>query len=381
MKEYPHIIIGGGIIGLSVGWQLLRAGIPVEIYEEYSAPRSGAGWNAAGMLAPQAEAGYEEEALFNLCNQSLALYEKFLEELSEDVQKVVVPKLYKCGSLLVAVTSDDIKTLERQNNFRTSIGYGGKMLRGSEAREREPLLSPKVKQALYLEHDAQINNRKLLEALLEAFINRGGILHEHSHVDRIISRNGIAEAIEIQGEQFQTSGISVAAGALIGKISGIDSVGIRPVKGQMISLKGDPLSQLQHLIRSPRVYIAAKDDDRLLIGASVEEQGISRSITAGPIMELLHYAWEVIPLVYELEISELQSGLRPASRDHCPIIGGSDIEKLFYATGHYRNGILLAPLTSYALRNEIVYGKKMERFEEFSPQRFTNKTKIVEEIV
>ena len=381
MSTKPHIIIGGGIIGLSVGWQLLRAGIPVEIYEESSAPRSGAGWNAAGMLAPQAEAGYEEEALFNLCNQSLALYEKFLDELREDVQEIVVPKLNRCGSLLVAITSDDIKTLERQNDFRTSLGHGGKILRASEAREREPLLSPKVKQALYLEHDAQINNRKLLEALFEAFINRGGILHGHSHVDRIIVRNGIAEAIEIGESIHQSSGITVAAGALIGKISGIDSVGVRPVKGQMISLKSDSSSQLQHLIRSPRVYLATKEDGRLLVGASVEEQGTSRSITAGPIMELLHYAWEAVPLVYELEITELQSGLRPASRDHCPIIGESDIEKLFYAAGHYRNGILLAPLTSYALRDEIIHEKKMQEFGKFSPLRFMNMTKIVEEIV
>jgi glycine oxidase len=378
VAEHPHIIIGGGIIGLSVGWQLLRAGIPVEIYEESSAPRSGAGWNAAGMLAPQAEAGYEEEALFNLCNQSLALYEKYLDELSEDVRKVSVPILDRCGSLLVAVTSDDIKILERQNNFRASLGHAGIMLRGNEVREREPLLSPKVKQALYLENDAQIDNRKLLEALLEAFINRGGILHEHSHIERIIIRNGVAEGIEFSEEIRPASSITIAAGALIGKITGIDSVGIRPVKGQMVALKSDPSNQLHYLIRSPRVYIAEKDDGRLLVGASVEEQGISRSITAGPIMELLHYAWEVLPLIYELEIMELQSGLRPASRDHCPIIGESDIEKLFYATGHYRNGILLAPFTSYAMRDEIIFGKKYKDLKEFSPQRFMIKTIIVQ---
>ncbi len=381
MSNKPHIIIGGGIIGLSLGWQLLRAGIPVEIYEESSAPHSGAGWNAAGMLAPQAEAGFEEEALFNLCNLSLSLYEQFLQELNEDVQKAMVPKLDRCGSLIVAITSDDIKILERQNNFRKSLGHGGKIISGNEAREREPLLSPKVKQALYLENDAQINNRKLLEALLEAFINRGGIIHDYSHVDRIHISHGIAEAIVIGETIHQASGITVAAGALIGKISGIDTVGIRPVKGQMIALKSDSLNQLNHLIRSPRVYLAAKDDGRLLIGASVEEQGRSRNITAGPIMELLHYAWEVVPLIYELEITDLQSGLRPASRDHCPIIGESDIKNIFYAAGHYRNGILLAPLTAYALKDEIISGKKETKLKEFSPQRFLHQKKQVQKIV
>jgi len=375
MSDKAHIIIGGGIIGLSVGWQLLRAGIPVEIYEESSSPRSGAGWVAAGMLAPNAEAGYEEEALFKLCNNSLSLYDKFLEELREDVKKSEVPKIDRCGSMIVAITSDDIQTLKRQYEFRKSLGdISMVMLSGSEAREREPLLSPKVKQALFLPNDAQINNRKLLEALHEAFLNSGGTIHEHSHIHEIVTRNGVAESIVTKGTVHFASGITISAGALIGKISGIESIGIRPVKGQMIGLKTDTSVKLQHLIRSPRVYIAQKDDGRMLVGASVEEQGTSRTITAGPIMELLHYAWEVVPLVYELEIAELQSGLRPASRDHCPVIGESDVAKLFYATGHYRNGILLAPLTAYALRDEIVYGKKRDDLSMFAPQRFLKKS-------
>jgi glycine oxidase len=375
MATNPHIIIGGGIIGLSVGWQLLRAGISVEIYEEFSSPRSGAGWVAAGMLAPNAEAGYEEEALFKLCNNSLSFYDKFLEELREDVKKSDIPKIDRCGSMIVAITSDDIQTLKRQYEFRKSLGdISMVMLSGSEAREREPLLSPKVKQALHLPNDAQINNRKLLGSLHEAFLNLGGKIHEHSHADNVVIKNGIAEAIRVKDEIHHANGITIAAGALIGKISCIESVGIRPVKGQVVTLRADSSIRLTQLIRSPRIYLAQKDDGRLLAGATVEEQGASRTMTAGPIMELLHYAWEAVPLVYELEISELQSGLRPASRDHCPIIGESDVAKLFYATGHYRNGILLAPLTAYALRDQIVFGKKQADLSVFTPQRFLKKS-------
>jgi len=305
MIDHPHIIIGGGIIGLSVGWQLLRAGIPVEIYEESSAPRSGAGWVAAGMLAPNAEAGYEEHALFKLCNESLSVYRNFLEELNEDVKKSEIPKLDRCGSMIVAVTSDDVQILKRQFEFRKSLGEVSMiMLTGSEAREKESLLSPKVKQALFLPNDAQINNRKLLEALYEAFLNLGGKIHDHSRVNNIVIHNGKVEAIEINEAVIEASSITVAAGALIGKIPGVEKVGIRPVKGQMIGLKAYDSIRLQHLIRSPRVYLAHKDDGRILIGASVEEKGANRNITAGPIMELLHYAWEAVPFVYELEIPE-----------------------------------------------------------------------------
>ena len=382
MAEYPHIIVGGGIIGLSVGWQLLRAGAQVEIYEESTALRGGAGWVAAGMLAPDAEAGYEEESLFALCNESLSLYDKFLEELREDVTDASVPTLDRCGSMLVAVTSDDIQILKRQYDFRKSLGDAEmELLRGAEARKREPLLSPKVKQALFLPKDAQINNRKLIEALHKAFVNRGGIIHEHSRIEKILIQGGIAEGIEVHGNIQKASSITLAAGALIGRIFGVESVGIRPVKGQMIALKSEPTSQLHHLIRSPRVYLSAKDDGRLLIGASVEEQGASRSITAGPIMELLHYAWEVVPIVYELEIAELQAGLRPASRDHCPILGEADEKNLYYAAGHYRNGILLAPLTAYALRDEILFGRKRSDLEAFAPQRFSKKKRDIQQLI
>ncbi|MDP4234888.1 MAG: glycine oxidase ThiO [Bacteroidota bacterium] len=382
MKDHPHIIIGGGIIGLSIGWQLLRAGRPVEIYEESAIPRSGAGWNAAGMLAPHAEAGYEEEALYNLCLQGLSAYPEFLSELREDVRENEVPALDRCGSMIVAVTADDSVILQRKFEFRKKLGQDGmELIRGAEAREREPLLSPKVKQALYLANDGQINNRKLISALHEAFLNRGGIIHEHQQVDRVVVRKGKAEGVEVSGVSRNASSITVAAGALAGKIKGIDPIGIRPVKGQVVTLKSEPSAELHHLIRSPRIYLAAKDDGRLLVGASAEEKGLDRRITAGPIMELLHYAWEVLPAVYELEITELQSGMRPASRDNCPIIGQADEEGLYYATGHYRNGILLAPLTAYALRDEILLGTKRADLQVFSPSRFSQEAHIIEEVV
>ncbi|MEI8134824.1 MAG: glycine oxidase ThiO [bacterium] len=378
MSEKTHIIIGGGIIGLSVGWQLLRAGVKVEIIDASSGVEQSTGWVAAGMLAPNAEAGYEEENLFRLCMSSLSLYEQFLAELSGDVTSVSVPKIDRCGSMMVAVTSDDARVLERQYNFRMGLGeIGIRLVTGIEARELEPLLSPKVKQALFLPDDAQINNRSLLLALQEAFVNRGGVIHRSTTIEDIHTNNGVVTVDGLNGHSYSADSITLCAGAGISllNLEGIPS--IRPVKGQVVTLKSTDSLRLSHLIRSPRVYLAQKDDKRIMIGASVEEKGNDSSITAGPIMELLHYAWEVVPATYELEIAELKSGLRPASRDNCPVMGRTDQPNIFIATGHYRNGFLLAPITAYAMSDLIREGSTEYNIQAFAPSRFSKKQSLV----
>jgi glycine oxidase len=323
------------------------------------------------MLAPQAEAGYQEEALFGLCTKGLSLYPQFLEELSEDVRTAEVPTLDRCGSMIVAVTADDKRQLDRQFEFRTRLGCSGmSMISGAEAREREPLLSPKVKSALLLEDEAQINNRALIECLHEAFVHCGGVLHEYARVDGVVREGGRVTGVKVRDEVHSAESVTIAAGALQPKIEGIEGLGIRPVKGQAVALRTEPFAELKYLIRTPRVYLAAKEDGRLLVGASVEEKGYDHTITAGPILELLHYAWEVVPAIYELEIAELQTGLRPASRDHCPIIGSASTPGLHYATGHYRNGILLTPITAYAMRDLLTTTTPWPELAAFGPGRF-----------
>ncbi len=342
-------------MGLAVGWKLLRNGIEqVEIFEAGEAGRSGAAWVAGGMLCPRAEAGFEDMDVYEEGVESLNLYPLLLNELREDAGDVA-PAIDNCGTMMLATNADEVRELHRQFEFRKREGVPVELITGEEAREREPLLSAKVKSAMWLAKDAQINNRKLVLALRQAFRNRGGTLHEQEPVSEIVIRNGRAVAVLCGDVEHEASSITVAAGAWSSKVGGLwPNLSIRPVKGQVIGLRIQPFAKLKQPIRTPRVYIVPKDDGRLLVGATSEEVGYDKRVTAGPVMELLHYAWDVFPAVFELEIEELMASFRPATKDHRPIVGDSETNGLYYATGHYRHGILMMPLAAKKVTEAIL---------------------------
>jgi len=374
------LIIGGGIIGLSVGWQLAKKGFDIEILERNHAGNS-ASRAAAGMLAPQAEMGFEDIDLFNLCRKSLALFPGFCEELFND--SGIKIEVEKTGCILPGFDRDDWERLRRLHDFREKIGLPVVWLTGSEARDVEPFLSPKCTGAIWIEDDAQINNRKLLEGLKIAFEKCGGKLYENHDVEKINIENG-----KVIGAHFHPSaegtakavGIDVkydkvilAAGAWSKQIQGLPEnllPPVRPVKGQIINLKLNDSCRLTKVVRAPDVYLLPKSDGRLVIGASCEEMGFDLNPTAGEVFRMLERAWEAVPSIYDLPVVSIDVGLRPGSRDHMPIIGDSEIEGLYFATGHYRNGILLAPITAYELSEWVASGNKSQLLEKFQLSRF-----------
>ncbi|MCI0717210.1 MAG: glycine oxidase ThiO [Chlorobi bacterium] len=368
------IIIGGGIIGLSLGWQLVRRGADVEILERSKAGKSSS-WAAAGMLAPQAEMGFEDIELFYLCRKSLEMYPRFLEELYND--SCIKAEYDKCGAIMPAFDRDDSERIRRLFDFREKIGLPVQWLTGSEAREIEPYLSPKCTFAVWMPEDGQIDNRKLLETLRTAFINAGGKLYEDHLVERINIKNGKAIGVHIHGIDIEADKIIVCAGSWSKMIEGIPEEAqppVRPVKGQAISLIMDDTCKVTHAVRAPDAYLVPKKDGRLIVGASVEEMGFDEKPTAGEIFRILERAWEAVPSIYDLKIQSIDVGLRPGSRDHEPIIGDSDIEGLYFATGHYRNGILLTPVTAYELAEWIISGNKSETLARFNISRFHKET-------
>lgn len=367
-------IIGGGVIGLSLGWQIARKGAEVEIYERETAGK-GAGWVAAGMLTPQAELGFEEIELFNLSRKSLDIYPKFLKELNEDSGMDV--KMDRCGSLFAGFDSDDMRRLRRLYDFREKVDLPAKWLTGTEAKELEPMLSPKCTCGLWMPDDAQIENRDLLDALNTAAKNRGCVIHENSEVSSVKTEDGKVKAIVVNGNVIASPNIIVAAGAWSKQIEGIPEnilPPVRPVKGQIMSLSMNSESKLTHAVRGRDVYLVPKADGRLIVGASNEEMGFDTNPTAGEIYRILERAWETVPGIYEYPIQEIKVGLRPGSRDHEPIVGDSEIEGLYFATGHYRSGILLAPVTAVELSEWFVTGKKSEALEHFHLSRFYKET-------
>lgn len=364
------IIIGGGIIGLSLGWQLAKKGIDVEILERGESGKSSS-WAAAGMLAPNAEIGFEDIELFYLCRKSLEMYPDFLNELYND--SGIKVEVDACGAIMPAFDRDDSERIRRLYDFREKIGLPVQWLTGSEAREIEPYLSPKCTYAVWIPDDGQVDNRKLLEALKKAFINSGGKLYENHPVEKINITNGKASGVHIHGIDIEAANVVVCAGSWSKSIGGLTEdiqPPVRPVKGQAISLILDATCQVTHAVRAPDVYLVPKKDGRLVVGASVEEMGFDEMPSAGEVFRLLERAWEAVPSVYDLKIQSIDVGLRPGSRDHQPIISDSEIEGLFFATGHYRNGILLTPITAVEMSKWIVTGEESKALKGFELSRF-----------
>ena len=377
MKNKKILIIGGGVIGLGIGWQLAKSGASVTIYEQAEAGRA-ASWAAAGMLAPLAEAHTEEPELLKLGCQSLALYPQWVRELEADAE---MPIGYRVeGTLIVGLEPDDTHQLRHLYASQQDLGLNVEWLTGRAAREIEPALSPRVTAAIHCETDHQVDNRLMVKALQRAYQRYGGALHENNAVESIQIGNGIATGIKTQdGEKYNGDVIMLSAGCESAQIQGLpDAIRppVRPVKGQMLALQMEDGITVKNVIRTIRarypmsVYLVPRTDGRLIVGATSEEMGFDTRLTAGGVFELLRGAWEAVPGIYELPLLETWTGLRPGSRDNAPILGETPIENLIYATGHYRNGILLTPITAYEVSKLVLTGETSETIAPFRLDRF-----------
>ncbi|MBI2889411.1 MAG: glycine oxidase ThiO [Nitrospirae bacterium] len=364
------IVVGGGIMGLSIAWQLARRGRAVQVFERERAGH-GASWIAAGMLAPQAEAGFEEAELLQLGEESLQLYPRFLQELEEDSGIRVA--LRRSGTLMVGFDADDEARLRRLHTFRTAHNLPGEWIQGEDLRRCEPLLAPEASVGLWIEHDAQVDNRALVDAVRQALLARGGALHEHTGVDALWAKGSRIQGVRVGGCLVHAETVVLAAGCWSKTIGGLAAEltpPVRPVKGQIVALRTDERRPLQRMVRAPDVYIAEKGDGRVLLGASSEEVGFDTRPTAGPVMKLLEHATEAIPSLRDHPLVEFLAGLRPGSRDHSPLIGDSGVSGLYFATGHHRNGILLAPATAFGLVDALFGAAYRPSLIPFSPTRF-----------
>lgn len=344
------LVVGGGVIGLAVAWRARQAGMSVTVLER---DRFGGGSShvAAGMLAPVAEVEFGDAGrrVLELGLASARMWPAFAAEL-EDAAAVPVA-LMRTGTLLAARDEDDARELERQLAFRRSLGLAVRRLRASEARELEPALAPGVRLALEAPEDHSVDPRRLLDALERACRSAGVQLCPHTPVARVELDGAHVRGLRLQGgDSLEAERVVLAAGAWSGQLGGLPAgalVPVRPVKGQTVRLR-DPSGPglLRRVLRFRGGYLVPRADGRYVLGASVEERGFDRSATAGAVYELLRDAHELLPGISEMQIEELCVGLRPGTPDNAPVIGAGAVGGLVWATGHYRNGILLAPLTA-----------------------------------
>ncbi|MGH2911686.1 MAG: glycine oxidase ThiO [Solirubrobacteraceae bacterium] len=348
-------ILGGGIIGLSVAWRARAAGMSVAVLERGEIGQ-GATHVAAGMLAPVAEVefGKAGRGVLELGLRSASMWSDFAADL-ERASGIDVG-LRNTGTLVVARDEDEARELERQLAFRQSLGLRAARLRASEAREHEPALAPTVRLALHAPDDHSVDPRKVMEALLRACEQGGVEIREHTPARVGLDAGGTRAVGLFLGEDVSCEAVSarevVVAG---GAWSGAPAVGlpacaatpVRPVKGQIMRLR-DPAGpgMLAGVVRFEGGYLVPRGDGEYVLGATMEERGFEPDATAGGIYELLRDAHELVPGVSELRIEELGVGYRPGTPDNAPLIGRGALDGLVWATGHHRNGILLAPLTA-----------------------------------
>jgi glycine oxidase len=345
-KSFDVIVVGGGVIGLACAWRAAQRGLSTLVLER-DRPGAGASGVAAGMLAPVGEATWGEESFLDLARRSHALWPAFAEELAVASDGDV--GLLATGAIHVAFDRDEAEALERRFELMRRLGLEAEWLRASACRRLEPGLATGVAAGISAPHEAALDPR-LLVASLRAAAERSGVRVEAGVevTELLIEAGDVAGVRMSDGAEHRAGAVVLAAGAWSGRLSPAElAPPVRPVKGQILTLAG-PVERrpCERIVVSERVYVVPRPDGRVVIGATVEEMGFDTRITAGGVHELLREGYRALPEIAELELVEAIAGLRPATPDNLPLIGRGAIDGLILATGHFRNGLLLAPVTA-----------------------------------
>ncbi|MEM1348864.1 MAG: glycine oxidase ThiO, partial [Myxococcota bacterium] len=360
------LVLGAGVVGMSVGWRLAQAGVRVTVVDR-GAAGAGASTAAAGMLAPTAEVTFEEEELLALNQASRTMYPDFVAEVQAAADLDIDYRSE--GTLVVGLDRDDTEALDHLLVYQQALGLEAERLSGAEAAEREPALSPSVHSAVWCPSDHQVDPRLLVRALKRACTHAGAVVLEHTEVTEVVHDGARACGVHVRYatglEEILTADcVLVATGAWTRALGGLErrqKPHVRPVRGQMLALKMPDASFCTHVVRAPDAYLVPKSDGRMIVGATMEEMGFDTRLTAGGVFELLRGAWETMPGVYDMPIVETWTGFRPMTLSNTPVLGPSPhLDALWFATGHGRNGILLTPITGALMSEAILEGRVPE---------------------
>ncbi len=374
-RGFDAIFVGGGVIGLSAAWRAAQGGARVTVLDR-AEPPAGATRVAAGMLAPVGELAFGEPELLELTLASAALYPEFVAELEAATGERT--GYTSQGALHIALDRDEAAELRRVHDLQRSLGLAAEWLPPRRCRELEPGLTPSFNGGVHAPGEAEVDPRALTRALLAALgevgaeVRLGGAGQPPAAMQNGVGEGARAEArsgTEVvagifegerlvgvrtaAGEELRADATVLATGAWAGRAEWLPEHArppVRPVKGQIVELRArDGEAPCERIVASERVYLVPRPDGRLIVGATSEEQGFDTAVTAGGVHELLREAYRLLPDVAEMELVDSMAGLRPGTPDNLPLIGPGAIEGLVLATGHYRNGILLAPLTAEAI--------------------------------
>jgi glycine oxidase len=364
------LIIGGGVIGLSIARELQKRGVKRIGIVEKGVCGEESSWAAAGMLGPQADADAGGQ-FFDMTLASRDLYRDFAADLESETGIDV--ELDRRGTLYLAFTDDDVRHLRARYEWQSRAGLPVEKLSADDARQAEPFASPDVREALFFAGDWQIDNRKLLSAL-ERYAGLNGIeIVENTTVERLILEENRVVGVETSSAEIRADACVLATGAWTSLIKLGDAefpVKIEPIRGQIVAFH-TAKRLFEHVVYSRRGYLVPRADGRILAGSTSEFVGFDNATTDAAAVALREAASEIAPSIAGLAIEDQWSGLRPYAADGLPVLGSiTGIHGLTIATAHYRNGILLAPLTARIIADNLVGRVDHAAFTSFGPDRF-----------
>jgi glycine oxidase len=370
-KNFDAVIAGGGLIGGAIALELALAGVHVAIFE-LGEPGREASWASAGILSPAPE-NPATIPLVPLGKASMSLYPQFVGRVEEISGKQVGfrPK----GTVEALFSRDAARELSTHVALHHGWGLRAEALSAEDARELEPALSPELEAAVLRPDEASIDNRALTQAVLDAARKSGVEIFPHREVRGVWREKQRCAGLLLENEKVSANWTIIAAGSFSASIAGVDAYApVRPAKGQMASLRAERL-KIERVLWSDKIYLVPRNDGRILAGASLEYVGFDRNVTAGALATVLSGAIELAPDLAHARVEETWAGLRPDSPDHLPILGPADIDGLLIATGHFRSGILLTPITARLIREWVTEQRVSLDCERFSPLRFVEARK------
>ena len=371
MNHFDVAIAGGGLIGSAIALELAQAGLSVGVFEK-GEPGREASWASAGILSPAPEAP-GMIPIVPLAKASMDLYPGFVANVEEMSGQSVGFRPF--GTMDALFSRDATRDLSTLIALHHGLGLRAEPLRPEEARELEPALSPEVEAAALRPEEASIDNRALTRAVLRAAQKSGAEIFPDHDVEAIWREKGRCAGLKLRDANVSAKWTIIAAGCFSANIEGVAAYApVRPAKGQMVSMRADEL-RIERVLWSEKVYVVPRNDGRILAGASVEYVGFDKHVTAGAVEKILSDAIELVPGLAKARIEETWAGLRPDSPDHLPILGPTDLDGLLMATGHFRSGVMLTPVTARLMREGITQQQVSVDWERFSPVRFATAKK------
>jgi len=366
MKKFDVAIAGGGLIGGSIALELARAGLRVGVFDRQE-PGQEASWAGAGILSPAPESA-SMIPLVPLAKASMGLYPEFVHMVEEISGQSAGfrPK----GTLQALFSPDAREELSTVIALHHGLGLKAEPLRAEDARALEPALSEEMEAGVLRPDEASVDNRALTRAVLEAARQSGAQFFPSSGAEAIWREGGRCMGLNLKNEKIEAQWTVIAAGCFSANIEGVAAYApVRPAKGQMVALRADDL-KIERVLWSEKIYLVPRNDGRILAGATVEYTGFEKGLTAGGLEKILAGAIELSPALAAARVEETWAGLRPDSPDHLPILGPAGLDGLLIATGHFRNGILLTPITARLVREWVTQQRVSVDWDRFSPLRF-----------